>query len=78
LTETPVDTEQDMKQENVDPVSKDETGSATVKSEIDNNIIPSSALLEDGNEVKVEFTCEMCSETFTKRSELLIHVPIHI
>lgn len=78
LSETPVDTEQDMKQENVDPVSKDETGSATVKSEIDNNIIPSSALLEDGNEVKVEFTCEMCSETFTKRSELLIHVPIHI
>ncbi|KAK7793275.1 hypothetical protein R5R35_006773 [Gryllus longicercus] len=31
-----------------------------------------------GHEVKVEFTCEMCSETFTKRSELLVHVPIHI
>lgn len=78
LTKTVIDAEGGVNQENVDSVSKDENGSATVKSENDDNIIASSALLEDGKEVKVEFTCEMCSETFTKRSELLIHVPIHI
>ncbi|XP_067013708.1 zinc finger protein 420 isoform X2 [Anabrus simplex] len=35
---------------------------------------------EDGKDaaIKVEYTCEMCSETFTRRSELLVHVPIHI
>lgn len=78
FTKTVTDTEHGLKQENIECVSKDENGSATVKSESDNNITASSALLEDGKEVKVEFTCEMCSETFTKRSELLIHVPIHI
>lgn len=33
---------------------------------------------EEKTGIKVEYTCEMCSETFHKRSELLVHVPIHI
>lgn len=32
----------------------------------------------DTSVVKTEYKCEICSETFTKRSDLLIHVPIHI
>lgn len=31
----------------------------------------------DGDEIGI-FKCEMCSESFTTRSELLVHVPIHI
>jgi hypothetical protein len=85
LTETVIDSVHDLKQdsvhdlkqEHVETVSKDGTEYAIVKSEIDNNI-DSAPMLEDGREVKVEFTCEMCSETFTNRSDLLIHVPIHI
>jgi hypothetical protein len=68
---------QDLKQERVESVSKDGNECAIVKSENGHNI-ESAAVLEDGREVKVEFTCEMCSETFTNRSDLLIHVPIHI
>jgi len=77
LVETVMDTVHGMKQENVESVSKDGINT-TVKVEGNNDDVASAALLEDGNELKCEFTCEMCSETFTKRSELLIHVPIHI
>jgi hypothetical protein len=77
FTETVIDSVQDLKQEHVESVSKDGNECAIVKLESDHNI-ESTAVLEDGREVKVEFTCEMCSETFTNRSDLLIHVPIHI
>lgn len=78
LVETVMGTVHGMKQENVESVSKDGDINTTVKVEGNNDDVASSALLEDGKELKCEFTCEMCSETFTKRSELLIHVPIHI
>lgn len=77
LIETVTDSIHDMRQENVESVSKGGDINTTIKVEGDNDVA-STTLLEDGKEVKVEFTCEMCSETFTKRSELLIHVPIHI
>lgn len=77
LTEAVVDSVQDLKQENVESVSKDGNECTIVKTESDNNV-DTSTLLEDEREVKVEFTCEMCSETFTNRSDLLIHVPVHI
>ncbi|XP_049776647.1 zinc finger protein 16 isoform X2 [Schistocerca cancellata] len=44
-------------------------------------LVSNAGMLSDSDEdgdMKVEYTCEMCSETFTKRSELLVHVPIHI
>ncbi|KAJ9596451.1 hypothetical protein L9F63_012535, partial [Diploptera punctata] len=55
---------------------KEDKQNTVVRSENSKVVLPSN--LDSNKEVKVEFTCEMCSETFTKRSELLIHVPIHI
>ncbi|PSN38696.1 hypothetical protein C0J52_17288 [Blattella germanica] len=68
--------DQEIRQENSES-NKEENKNESVKSHSD-KVIPSSNAVEGRKEVKVEFTCEMCSETFTKRSELLIHVPIHI
>ncbi|XP_069691223.1 zinc finger protein 135-like isoform X2 [Periplaneta americana] len=72
------DSKLSTKRENNKTVSSEENHSVSVKSESDRNNPVPSKVLEDEKEVKVEFTCEMCSETFTKRSELLVHVPIHI
>ena len=55
---------------------KEEKLNVTTKS--NDKVVPSSNVEGSDKDVKVEFTCEMCSETFTKRSELLVHVPIHI
>lgn len=78
LVETVMDSVRGMKQETVESVSADGNINTTVKVEGNSDDVASTALLEEGNGVKSEFKCEMCSETFTKRSELLIHVPIHI